>query len=143
MRDMTRDEMISFIKSWTWGTLIGVEGEKPYAVEVSYGTDDEYLYCGSMPGGEMAKCIAANQNVVFKICDTDKSCNKWHAVSVRGKAEKLTDYDDVLHALRAIASGMGMPDGAFDGMAEKVTNNPDSNSLRIPLNDLTGKTIGY
>ena len=45
MRDMTKEEIIEFITTWTWGTLIGVEGDKPYAVELSYGTDGKYIYC--------------------------------------------------------------------------------------------------
>ena len=68
MSKMTKEEILEFIESWAWGTLIGVEGDKPYAIEVSYGTDGEYIYCGSMPGGRMAGCLRANQNVVFKIC---------------------------------------------------------------------------
>ena len=43
MSKMTKEEMLEFIKSCAWGTLIGVEGDKPYAVEVSYGTDGEYI----------------------------------------------------------------------------------------------------
>jgi len=31
VRDMTKDEIMEFIKTWTWGTLIGVEGNNPYA----------------------------------------------------------------------------------------------------------------
>ena len=57
MGKMTAPEAVDFIKSWAWGTLIGVEGNKPYAVEVSYGTDGEYIYCGSKPGGRMTKCL--------------------------------------------------------------------------------------
>ena len=41
MRDMTQTEIIDFIKYFTWGTLIGVEGDKPYAVELSYGFDGD------------------------------------------------------------------------------------------------------
>ena len=40
MRHMTREEIIEFIKHYTWGTLIGVEPDgRPYAVELSYGFD--------------------------------------------------------------------------------------------------------
>ena len=48
MNKMTKAEIVAFIKSRAWGTLIGVEGDKPYALEVSYGTDGTHLYCGSL-----------------------------------------------------------------------------------------------
>ncbi len=44
MRHMTREEIIDFIKYYTWGTLIGVEpGGSPYAVELSYGFDGDAI----------------------------------------------------------------------------------------------------
>ena len=143
MKDMTREEIISFIEKWTWGTLIGVEGDRPYAVEVSYGTDGEFIYCGTRPGGRMWKCIGENSNVAFKICDSDRSCNRWHAVLVEGVAEKLTRPEDILHSCRCIASQMGLPREAFDGIASKSAANPKRNSLRIPLANISGKAIGY
>ncbi|MFC1671300.1 pyridoxamine 5'-phosphate oxidase family protein [Spirochaetota bacterium] len=143
MRDMTREEIISFIKKWTWGTLIGVESAVPYAVEVSYGTDGEYIYCGTRPGGRMSRCIRENQNVVFKICDSDRSCSRWYAVIVEGIAERMTGEEDVLYSVRRIAAGMGLRENAFDAMAKEVAKNGDSNSLRIPLTRISGKTIGH
>ena len=142
MKDMTRDEIISFIKEWTWGTLIAVDGEGPYAVEVSYGTDGEYIYCGTKPGGKMYECVNANQNVAFKVCDSDRSCSKWNAVIIQGKAERLTKIDDIRYSHRCIVKSMGLRKGAFDHMAEEVAANPESNSLRIPLKNISGKRIG-
>ena len=82
MRDMTEKEIKDFIEEWTWGTLIGVEGDKPYAIENTYASDDKYIYCGSMPGGRMARCVKNNSNVAYKICDSDKSYRKWRALII-------------------------------------------------------------
>ncbi len=142
MRDMTKDEMMAFIKSWTWGTLIGVEGGRPYAVELSYGTDGSYIYCGSRPGGRMARCIEENPFVAFKICDSDRSYSSWRAVIVEGKAERQTGYDDILQAVRHIARQRGYDERVFDGIAKKTADDPHSNSLRIPLETLSGVTTG-
>ena len=142
MRDMTKDETMEFIKSWTWGTLIGVEGNSPYAVELSYGTDGEYIYCGSKPGGRMAQCIKANPNVAFKICDSDRSYSKYRAVIVEGKAERLTEYDDILHSVKHIARQRGLDEHVFDSIAEKISHNPESNSLRIPVKKVGGVISG-
>ena len=142
MREMNKEEILSFIKNWTWGTLIALDGSGPYAIEVSYGTDGEYIYCGSRPGGRMYRCIKENPKVAFKICDTDKSCSKWHAVIIEGDAEKLTEFDDILNALRTIAAGMGYPENAFDKMAGEIAKNPESNSLKIPLSTISGMAMG-
>jgi nitroimidazol reductase NimA-like FMN-containing flavoprotein (pyridoxamine 5'-phosphate oxidase superfamily) len=142
MRDMTEQEIRKFVKEWTWGTLIGVEDNKPYAVEVSYGTDGEFIYCGSMPGGRMARCIIANPNVVYKICDSDRSYNKWRAVIIEGKAERLTNYDDILYAVHCIARQRGLPENTFDNIARRITNDPESNSIRLPIRVFGGRASG-
>jgi nitroimidazol reductase NimA-like FMN-containing flavoprotein (pyridoxamine 5'-phosphate oxidase superfamily) len=139
MRDMTEKEIRNFIREWTWGTLIGTEENKPYAVELSYGTDGEYIYCGSMPGGRMARCIIANSNVVFKICDSDRSYSRWRAVIIEGKAERLTDYDDILYSVRCIARQRGFPENAFDNIARRVAKDPASNSIRLPIKVFGGR----
>jgi len=130
---MTKEEILEFIKSWAWGTLIGVEGNKPYAVEVSYGTDGEYIYCGSMPGGRMSRCILANNNVVFKICRSDRNAEEFKAVIIEGKAERLTNYDDVLHVLRSVARQVELDENALDPIAKRHYQNPESNFIRIPI----------
>ena len=142
MRDMTRDEIMEFIKYYTWGTLIGVEGNKPYAVEISYGTDGEYIYCGSRPGGRMAQCILQNQNVAFKICDSNRSYAQWKAVIIEAEAERLTKREDILYSVRCIARQRGFNERAFESVVEKVVNHPESNSLRIPIKVVSGVTSG-
>jgi len=142
MRDMTPDEIMRFIKYYTWGTLIGVEGNKPYAVEISYGTDGAYIYCGSRPGGRMAKCILHNPNVAFKICDSDRSYSRWNAVIIEAEAERLTKREDILHSVRCIARQRGLHERAFDGVVERVVHHGESNSLRIPIKVVSGVTSG-
>src|SRR4030042_3584594 len=117
MREMTRKEMLDFIAEWRLGALMGVEGNKPYAVEVSYASDDQYLYCGSRPGGRMAACIKSNLNAAFKICDSDPEHKKWRAVIVEGKAERLTEKKETLYFVRLLAKKMGRPENAFDALA--------------------------
>ena len=142
MRDMTEKEIREFIREWTWGTLIGAEENKPYAVELSYGTDGEYIYCGSMPGGRMARCIIANPNAIFKICDSDRSYSRWRAVIIEGKAERLTNYDDILYSVRCIARQRGFQENAFDSIARRVANDPESNSIRLPIKVFGGRISG-
>jgi len=143
MRDMTQTEIIDFIQYFTWGTLIGVEGGRPYAVELSYGFDGTYIYCGSMPGGRMARCIRDNANVAFKICECDWSYSRFRAVIVEGHAERMTSRDDIMRAVMQIARQRKLPDHAFAGVVERLVDNAESNSLRIPVTTMGGKIAGY
>ena len=143
MRDMSQTEILDFIRYFTWGTLIGVEGDKPYAVELSYGFDGTFIYCGSMPGGRMARCIQDNANIAFKICECDWSYERYRAVIVEGRAERMTSRDDIMHTVVQIARQRKLPDHAFAGVVERLVDNPDSNSLRIAVATVGGKCAGY
>ena len=139
MRHMSLDEIIEFIKHYTWGTLIGIEPDgKPYAVELSYGFDGTYIYCGSRPGGRMARCIKNNQQAAFKICESDRSYSRYTAVIVEAKAERLTGRADILASVRCIARQRGLNERAFDGVVDHVAGNAESNSLRIPVTTVSG-----
>ena len=138
MSKMTKEEIVEFIKSWAWGTLIALEDDRPYAIEVSYGTDGEYIYCGSMPGGRMARCLRVNNNVVFKICKSDRNAEKFKAVIIEGKAERLTNYNDVLHALRSVARQVELDENALDPIAKRHYQNPESNFIRILIRIFDG-----
>jgi nitroimidazol reductase NimA-like FMN-containing flavoprotein (pyridoxamine 5'-phosphate oxidase superfamily) len=138
MRDMTKDEIMEFIKTWTWGTLIGVERDKPYAVELSYGSDGKYIYCGSKPGGRMAHCIMNNPNAVFKICECGWDYARYRAVIVEGKAERMTKHEDILQAVRSIAKQRQLNENTFDNIAQHVADSPESNSIRIEIKNVGG-----
>lgn len=143
MRPMTSEEIIEFIKHYTWGTLIGVEPDgSPYAVELSYGFDGTCIYCGSRPGGRMARCIKNSQKVAFKICDSDRSYASYTAVIVEAVAERLSSRAGILASVRCIARQRGLNEKAFDGVVDHVAGNPGSNSLRIPLTAISGVTTG-
>ncbi|MBW1854889.1 MAG: hypothetical protein JRJ00_09470, partial [Deltaproteobacteria bacterium] len=84
MRSLSESEIKQFLNEWTWGTLIAVDGDEPYAIELSYATDGKFIYCGSMPGGRMSRCVKAGANAVFKVCDCTKDTSIFRAVIVEG-----------------------------------------------------------
>ena len=138
---MTEKEIREFIAEWRWGTILAVEGDKPYAVEVSYASDEDYIYCGSRPGGRMARCILSNSNAAFKICDSDPEHRKWRAAIVEAKVERLTRKDDILFFVRLLAKKMGKREDLFDDLGERIASNPEeSNSIRFPIKVMSGKT---
>ena len=140
MKDMTEKEIKDLIEQWTWGTLIAVDDNKPYAIENTYGSDGKYIYCGSMPGGRMATCIKKNPNVVYKICNAEKDYREWKAVIVEGKAERLTKKEGMLYATRLIAKKRGLPENHYDSIAEIMAQKAEeSNCIRIPLDKVGGR----
>ena len=89
----------------------------------------------------MARCIKLNPNVAFKLCDSDPEHKKWRAVIIEGVAERLTNKDDILFFVRCLAKKMGRPENTFDSLADKIAANPEeSNSIRIPLKVMGGRT---
>ena len=150
MKIMSDEEIRDFIEEWTWGTIIAVDGDKPYAIEVSYGSDGKHIYCGSRPGGIMASCIKANPNVIFKICDADKYYPTWRAVSVFGKAERLTNRKDILYGMRTIAKRViytakktTRSEEEFEKIGEMLASNPEaSTAIRIPIDKFSGRIGG-
>jgi nitroimidazol reductase NimA-like FMN-containing flavoprotein (pyridoxamine 5'-phosphate oxidase superfamily) len=147
MQEMSNEEIRSFVEEWTWGTIIAVNGDEPYAIEVSYGSDGKHIYCGSRPDGIMAKCIKANPNVIFKICDADKHYPTWRAVSVFGKAERLTNKEDILYGMRAIAKRViytakktVRSEEDFEKIGEMLASKPEASSaIRIPIEKFSGR----
>jgi hypothetical protein len=83
-------------------------------------------------------CLRANNNVVFKICVSDRNAEKFRAVIIEGQAERLTDYNDVLHALRSVARQVALDEHALDSIAKRNYQNAESNFIRIPIRVIGG-----
>jgi nitroimidazol reductase NimA-like FMN-containing flavoprotein (pyridoxamine 5'-phosphate oxidase superfamily) len=151
METMSEEEIRGFIEEWTWGTIIAVNGDELYAIEVSCGSDGKYIYCDSRPDGIMAKRIKANHNVIYKICDADKYYPSWRAVSVFGKAERLTKREDMLYAMRTIAKRVihaakktTRTEKEFEKIGGMLAANPETSSaIRIPIENFTGRKSGW
>jgi len=150
MKTLSDEEVRDFIEEWTWGTIIAVDGDKPYAIEVSYGSDGKHIYCGSRPDGIMSKCIKTNPNVIFKICDADKYYPSWRAVSVFGRAERLTKKEDILYGMRTIAKRViytakktKRSEKDFEQIGEMLAANPETSSTyRIRIEKFSGRAGG-
>jgi nitroimidazol reductase NimA-like FMN-containing flavoprotein (pyridoxamine 5'-phosphate oxidase superfamily) len=144
MKSMSENEIKKFLDEWTWGTLIAIEGDKPYAIELSYATDGYYIYCGSMPSGRMSRCIKDNANVAFKICDSSKDTSRFRAVIVEGQVKKLTQKDEIVKGLGVLYKKLGLPESRIEPRAHQLTAKaPTSSFYRISIKELGGRAIGY
>ena len=144
MRSLSEPEMRKFLGEWTWGTLIAIEDDRPYAIELSYATDGVYVYCGSMPDGRMARCVKDNANVVFKVCDSSKDTSHFRAVIVEGTVKKLIRRDEIVEGLGVLYKKLGLPESRIAPRTEQLLAKvPESSFYRITIKELGGRAIGY
>jgi nitroimidazol reductase NimA-like FMN-containing flavoprotein (pyridoxamine 5'-phosphate oxidase superfamily) len=144
MRNMTEDEIRAFIQECKWGTLIAIDGDKPYAVELAYASDDSCIYCGSMPGGRMGRSVKNNQTVAFKICESSQDMSKFRAVIVEGQAKLLKEKAEITEGLGVLYKKLGLPESRIKPRADQLTADPEKSSFyRIPLKVIGGKIMGY
>jgi len=144
MKSMSESEIKKFLDEWTWGTLIAIDDDKPYAIELSYATDGEFIYCGSMPGGRMTRCIKDNANVAFKVCDCSKDTSRFRAVIVEGPVKKLTQKDEIVKGLRVLYKKLGFPESRIEPRAAQLTAKaPESSFYRIAIKEVGGRSIGH
>ena len=138
MRNLTKEEMDKFINEWSWGTLMVVDYDKPYGVEVAYYRDENYIYMISSPLGRTANCFTKNPKVAFKICDTDFHMKNFRAVIIEGKMEKVTAKEDIFKAFKLLAKKMGRPESDYEKVAEKHSTNP----VKSPVHRIKIETVG-
>ena len=143
MKNMSEKEIRKFLEEWTWGTLIAIDNDRPYAIELSYASDSEFIYCGSMPGGRMARCIKDNTNVIFKICDCPRDTSRFRAVIVEGPVRKLTRKDEIVKGLRVLYKKLGIPESRIEPRSAQLTASNESSFYRIAIKELGGRAIGY
>ena len=143
MRDLSDNEIKQFLEEWTWGTLIAMDGDKPYAIELSYATDGQFIYCGSMPGGRMSRSVKDNTNAVFKVCDCPKDTSIFRAVIVEGTINKLTKRDEIVNGLRVLYKKLGIPENRIERRADQLTVMRDKQSsfYRIAMEKLGGRAL--
>jgi nitroimidazol reductase NimA-like FMN-containing flavoprotein (pyridoxamine 5'-phosphate oxidase superfamily) len=144
MRSLSKSEIKQFLKEWNWGTLIAIEDDRPYAIELSYAIDGEYIYCGSMPGGRMSQCVKDNANVVFKVCESTKDTTRFRAVIVEGTVKKLTRREEIVNGLHVLYEKLGLSKSRIEPRTNQLTAQaPESSFYRIRIKELGGRAIGY
>ena len=141
MPEMTLDEIEALIEERVWGTLIAIDLNKPYGIELAYSFDGEYIYFGfSRPNGRMSKCIRENPNVAFKICDADVMPKSWRAVIVEGEAEKVIEREEIFRVFRSLAKRLELPEDFYASIAESFSSDPANSTLyKLPLKEVGGK----
>lgn len=144
MRALSEGEIKKFLTEWTWGTLIAIDGDGPYAIELSYAFDGDFIYCGSMPGGRMSRCIRNNSRVAFKICDSTEDTSRFRAAIAEGTVKKLTEREEIVKGLGVLYNKLGFPASRIEKRADQLcAPGKVSGFYRIGITALGGRAIGY
>jgi len=138
MKILQKKHILQILKERKWGTLMGVDGKKPYGVEVAYTLVGKYLYVIFNPSGRMARCFRKNKNSAFKICTADTDITSWEAVLVEGAMERVVNPDDIKRAFRALSQKLGYDKNLYDKMAEKYAANPKQSPVHRILIKIAG-----
>ncbi len=140
MKILQKKKILHILKQRKWGTLMGVDGKKPYGVEVAYTLLGKYLYVIFNPAGRMARCFKRNKNAAFKICTADSDITSWEAILVEGTIERVVDPTDIKRAFRELSKKLGYDKNLYDKMAEKYAANPKQSPVhRIAITIIGGK----
>lgn len=143
MRKMKITEIDHFIKNFGWATLCMADSSgQPYAIEYSYFLDGDEI-CGLVhASGRTSQIIAENNRVCLKICEADRYCKNYTAVSCFGTAryEKLTDKIEVAAAWDAMENQLEAY-GKYEVYKKKYLREGKTLPvLRITVTEKTGIT---
>jgi len=100
VEDMSHDEMHELLERQSFGHLGCARDGRPYVVPMNYAFDGKDLFFFTTEGMK-TQFIEANPEVCLQVEEvTDPS--HWRSVMVIGRAQKLTQTEDVRHAMQNI-----------------------------------------
>ena len=101
VREMTRDEMARLLGRGWYGHLGLSRDGHPYVVPMSYAYDGEQVYFLTTEGTK-TEFIAANHEVCFQVEEV-AGPDEWQSVMLTGRAELLTDQQEIERAMFIIS----------------------------------------
>ncbi len=144
MRKMNEEEISDLLANFGWATLCMVDAAgSPYAIEFSYFLDHGDICSLVHPRGRASHCLAANPKVCVKICDSDRQCRNYQAISGFGCAafEKLTDPQQVAWAWDCLESQLKLKSGEYRIYKDRYLESGKALPLlRIMVDKYTGVT---
>jgi nitroimidazol reductase NimA-like FMN-containing flavoprotein (pyridoxamine 5'-phosphate oxidase superfamily) len=100
VEDMSHDEMHELLERQSFGHLGCARDGRPYVVPMNYAFDGKDLFFFTTEGMK-TQFIEANPEVCLQVEEvTDPS--HWRSVMVIGRAQKLTQTEDVRRAMQSI-----------------------------------------
>lgn len=100
VEDMPLDEMQALLRKVGFGHLACARDGRPYVVPMHYAYDSPNLYFFTTEGMK-TNYISANDEVCFQVEEVQDPSH-WRSVMVTGRAERLTDKEEIEHAMQLI-----------------------------------------
>jgi len=140
MRNLSPDEISELLDKCDWGTLLLVDGDKPYGIEVSHFIHENALHFIINPEGKAGKCINNNPNVAYKVCSADLSRQMWSATIVEGKIEKVTDPQKIYDSFIMLAKRLNRDMEKYKKLGQTLSANPEKSPVHyLPIKNISGK----
>jgi nitroimidazol reductase NimA-like FMN-containing flavoprotein (pyridoxamine 5'-phosphate oxidase superfamily) len=100
VEDMSQPEMHELLERQSFGHLGCAHDGRPYVVPMNYAFDGKNLYFFTTAGMK-TNFIESNPEVCMQVEEVADSSH-WRSVMVIGRAEQLTNSEDVQHAMQQI-----------------------------------------
>ena len=120
------------------GTLMLVEGDKPYGVVVWYCFDGNDIWVGLLPKGRKFECMKKNPNAAFSVF---KSSNRgWCSVLVEGRIEQVKDREGIKSGMKLSSQKYNMPQEVLDSQVERFAKDPEKSMVfRLRGTSISGR----
>lgn len=102
VEDMPLEEMKMFLRRIGYGHLGCAREGRPYVVPIHYAYDSTDLYFFTTLGMK-TEYISANPEVCLQVEEVHDSWD-WRSVMVNGKAEHLTNPEELEHAMQVLTA---------------------------------------
>jgi nitroimidazol reductase NimA-like FMN-containing flavoprotein (pyridoxamine 5'-phosphate oxidase superfamily) len=140
MRDLSSNEINELLDHCDWGTLLLIDEDKPYGIEVSHFIHENALYFIINPEGKAASCIKKNPNAAYKVCKADLPRQKWSAATVRGVIERVTDPQKIYESFIMLAKRLNRDREKYTMLGKKFSQNPEKTPVHcLPIKNISGR----
>lgn len=140
MLDLTPDEMYSLLEKCDWGTLLVVDGKKPYGIEVSHYVSEGKIYFIINPRGKAGRCMGKNPRVAYKVCKAHLPQQRWSAATVEGKVEQVREPQAIRDAFMMLAERLDRDRDRYKQLGEKFSAPGEVSPVySLPIENLSGK----
>ncbi len=100
VEEMAQNEVHALLKRADYGHLGCARDNRPYIIPIHYAYQDPDIYIFTTEGMK-TEFIAANPEVCLQVEEVDSPTN-WKSVIATGKAERLTNQEEMEHAMQYI-----------------------------------------
>ena len=140
MLDLKNDEIHELLERCDWGTLLVVDENKPYGIEVSHYISEENIFFIINPRGKAGKCMEKNPHVAYKVCKAHLPEQQWSAATVEGTVKQVKDPQAIRDAFMKLAERLNRDRERYKKLGEKFSQKGEASPVYyLPIATVSGK----